>query len=36
MGIKVLFMKRDRSVIKNNSGKPFKKICIISPDYDVD
>ena len=36
MGIKVLFMKRDRSVIKNNSGKPFKKRCFISPDYDVD
>jgi len=35
MGIKVLLMKRDRSVIKNNKGKPFKKRCLISPDYDV-
>ena len=36
MGIKVLFMKKDKSVIKNNLERPFKKRCIISPDYNVD
>ena len=36
MGLKVLFLSRDVSVVKNHKGLPFIKRGLISPDYSVD